>query len=247
MDSKEQLPQYRKMIRDQLLHGLLTQAQKQKMLASGSQANPQQLNRLQMQRDNMVRNINKSNPKGEMMQFLPDSGRVNDGYGYQYDEDEVEGGNFSIPNMKQAKSVVKKAMKKAHAIEQEVEEHLPDQLTGGKFHFVKSLKHFGKDLASGIKKAGINEVSKEVAKQGMQFMKDNAGKFLTGVEAAAPELEEAAPMLMMAAGMEKKPKRTRQVSAKEKNRHALIRQLMQKHGCTLAEASKAIKENNLSY
>lgn len=69
---------------------------------------------------------------------------------------------------------------------------------------------------------------------------------LSSAEAAAPELAEEAPLMMMAAGM-KKPKRTRQVSEKEKNRHALIRQLMNKHGCTLAEASKHIKEINLSY
>lgn len=72
---------------------------------------------------------------------------------------------------------------------------------------------------------------------------------ISGAEAALPEAlpiaEEAAPLLL-AAGM-KKQKRTRVVSQKEANRHALIRKLMQKHGCTLAEASSHIKENNLAY
>jgi hypothetical protein len=45
----------------------------------------------------------------------------------------------------------------------------------------------------------------------------------------------------------KKPRKKREVSTKEKNRHALIRKLMKEHGLTLAESSKYIKENNLSY
>jgi len=182
-----------------------------------------------------------------MMESLPSSGRVNDGYDSENSDDEVIGGSIKMPTMKQTTNVVKKAMKKAHEIEQEVEDHIPNQVTGGKFHFAKSMKKFGSELGTGIKKAGIAEVSKEVAKQGMQFAKDNVGKLLSGAEAAAPELAEEAPLLMMAAGMEKKPKRTRQVSAKEKNRHALIRKLMNEHGCTLAEASKHIKANNLNY
>jgi hypothetical protein len=45
----------------------------------------------------------------------------------------------------------------------------------------------------------------------------------------------------------RKPKRTRTVSEKEKRRHALVRKLMQQHGCSLAEASRHIKENNIQY
>lgn len=162
MDSRsksEQLPQYRKMIRDQLVSNLLNLSQKQNSIASGSQASKQQLNSLQQKRNNMIRKNNESLPKNVMMESLPASGRVNDGYDSEDSDDIVIGGNLKMPTMKQAKSVVKKAMKQAHNIEQEVEDNMPDQFTGGKFHFVKSMKKFGKELGTGIKKAGIAEVS----------------------------------------------------------------------------------------
>jgi hypothetical protein len=123
-------------------------------------------------------------------------------------------------------------------------------------HFVKSLKHLGNsmkktgaELGTALKKAGINEASKAIAQEGVKFAKDNISKMMTGAQAVLPEAlpiaEEAAPLLL-AAGM-KKQKRTRQVSQKEANRHALIRKLMQKHGCTFGEASKHIKDFFLSY
>lgn len=93
-------------------------------------------------------------------------------------------------------------------------------------------------------------MSKEVADQGIKFAKKNIGKLMTGAEEVLPEAlpvaEEAAPLMLMAAGM-KKPKCTRRVSEKEANRHALVRKLMKQHGCTLGKAWKHIKEENLSY
>ena len=44
---------------------------------------------------------------------------------------------------------------------------------------------------------------------------------------------------------DKKPRKKRVVSEKEKRRRALIRQLMQENNCSLAEASKHIKQHNI--
>lgn len=244
MDSRsaqEQLPQYRRMIRDQLLRNISNQINRQEQNARGWDANPQELKKLQNQQHHMIEKMHSHEPKQIMMEGHVSSGRINDGYGS--DEDESVGGSMmlKIP----MKKGIRKAMKKAHVIEEE-EKSDPEEFEGGKFHFVKSMKHFGKELGTGLKKAGISEVSKEVAKAGVKFVKDNAGKLLTTVEEAAPILEEEAPLALMAAGMSK-PKRSRQVSEKEKNRHALIRKLIKEHDCTLAEASKYIKENNIKY
>jgi hypothetical protein len=123
---------------------------------------------------------------------------------------------------------------------------------GGKIHFMKSfkklgdvVKNTGSEIADTAKKAGLNAVSKEVANQATSAVKSLAKNAMT----YAPEIElgaeESAPLLL-AAGM-KKPRKRREVSQKEKNRHALIRSLMNKHGVSLAEASKHIKQNNLKY
>ena len=147
-------------------------------------------------------------------------------------------------------SFVGKNVNKVKAIVRDVEEKVDKVVHGGKFHFAKGLKKFGHDLGDGLKKARFSAVSKEVADQGIKFAKKNIGKLMTGAKEvlaeALPVAEEAAPLMLMAAGM-KKPKRTRRVSEKEANRHALVRKLMKQHGCTLGEASKHIKEKNLSY
>lgn len=176
------------------------------------------------------------------------TGHDNGGGMYESDDDDDDdptdfGGSFV------GKNVVRRTMKNCRI--QEDEEH------GGKVHMSKSMRHLGNaikktgsEFGTAVKKAGINEVSKTIAQEGVKFIKNNASKALSGAEAVMPEVlpvaEEAAPLMLMAAGM-KKEKRTRQVSQKEASRHALIRKLMQKHGCTLAEASRHIKEKNLSY
>ena len=102
--------------------------------------------------------------------------------------------------------------------------------TGGKIHFIKSMKKFGNKMQKGMTSIGSeigHDVLNNVAQQGMEYVKTEA------------------PMMMMAAGV--KQKRTRTISAKEAGRHRLIKELMQKHKCTLAEASRHIKENKLNY
>jgi hypothetical protein len=151
------------------------------------------------------------------------------------------GGSFN------GKKIVRRTMKKANALMKKMEDQSEDVVEGGKFHFMKSMKHLGKDLGTAVKKAGIGAVSKEIATTGVKYAKDNIGKLMSGAEEMLPEAlpvaEEAAPLMLMAAGMQKKPKRTRKISQKEANRHALIRKLMKQHKCTLAEASQHIKEN----
>jgi hypothetical protein len=120
---------------------------------------------------------------------------------------------------------------------------------GGKIHFMKSMKKFGKDFGTSLKKAGIKEATNAIAKEGVNFAKKNISSLINGAEEVLPEAlpiaEETSPLLL-AAG-EKKPRRTRKVSDKEKRRHELVRKLMKKHGCSLSEASSHIKENNLEY
>jgi hypothetical protein len=184
-------------------------------------------------------------------------------------KDEVEGGKFHfVKALSKAGKEIGHELKKtglkvakrelANAGKQLLEETLQNSMqnsmqsneVGGKFHFGRSLSKVGKKFGHELKKAGINAASQEITDAGVQFAKNNMNKFVSGSEAMLPEAlpiaEEAAPMMLMAAGM-KKPKRTRQISEKEKNRHALIRKLMQKHGCGLAQASAHIKKNNLSY
>ena len=129
-----------------------------------------------------------------------------------------------------------------------------DGMKGGRFNFVKAISHVGKEVAHGVKAVGsdaFNDVKKAatvVAKSELDKQAAKAinyiGKSAMSTASVLPEVaEEAAPLAMAAAGM----KRTRKVSAKEANRHALIRKLMSKHKCTLAEASKHIKQKNLQY
>lgn len=144
---------------------------------------------------------------------------------------------------------------------------------GGKIHIAKSLKSLGnignkalkkignnvdnaisttgKNIAKGAQKE-VQQAAQGVAKDAFNTLKTGAKDFMkaapeieSGLEASAPELEEAAPLLL-AAGV-KKPRKKRQVSEKEKRRHELIRKIMKKHGYTLAEASKAIKQHNIDY
>lgn len=159
----------------------------------------------------------------------------------------------------------KRIMKKKAAIDyqQPMEEHeqLAKDLFGGKFHFVKSLEKAGKsakkdlsNTASTIKNVGLKTVGtlagKEIGTYAYNGLKD-MGKSLmqaapeieTGLVESAPALEEAAPLMLMAAGIRKPRKK----SEKEMRRHELIRLLMKKHGMTLAQASKTIKERNMEY
>ena len=104
------------------------------------------------------------------------------------------------------------------------------EAVGGKIHFIKSMKKLGNKMQKGMTSIGSeigHDVLNNVAQQGMEYVKNEA------------------PMMLMAGGV--KQKRTRTVSAKEAGRHRLIKELMQKHKCTLAEASSHIKQNQLKY
>ena len=130
-----------------------------------------------------------------------------------------------------------------------------DGMRGGKFNFIKALSHVGKEVVhvgkavgsdafNDVKKAATIVAKSQLDKQAAKAINYGTKTFMSTATAALPEVaEEAAPLALAAAGM----KRTRKISAKEANRHALIRKLMQKHHCTMAEASKHIKENNIPY
>jgi hypothetical protein len=137
---------------------------------------------------------------------------------------------------------------------------------GGKFSFKKmgkSLKHVGNEIGKDVKK-GAKMVKDTAVKTGAQMAGKEAGEYLyNGIKQAgkdfmqyAPEVAEDAgmtvaenPELLLAAGVEKekKPKRTRNVSDRERKRHAMVRKVMQKYGVSLPEASKMIKTKNIKY
>jgi hypothetical protein len=209
-----------------------------------------QLNELKHHYIHTVQQLNKLYPNG--ISTHVDTNQTCD--------DDHSGGNFN------GKSVVRKTMKKIKAVSRmamnkdssdessdESSDSSSDEeepaIQGGKFHFMKSMKKFGNDFGTSLKNAGIKEATNAIAKEGVSFAKKNIGSLVSGAEQVLPEAlpiaEEAAPLLL-AAGM-KKPRRTRIVSDKEKCRHELVRKLMNKHGCSLSEASSYIKEKNLEY
>jgi hypothetical protein len=111
-----------------------------------------------------------------------------------------------------------------------------DEISGGKFNFLKSFKKVG----DGVKTVAT------IAKAGKDIY--NVGKSIaSSMKTVAPVAEETLPMAAEVAAGIKKPRKKREVSTKEKNRHALIRELMKEHKLTLAQASQYIKQNNLSY
>jgi hypothetical protein len=241
-----ELKQYKLKIRNQLLQGDVAQARKEKAIAEGdyvAQGGGINVPHYKIPKgdfDELLRKMSfHQGPTISMPSHVTTGHDLGGGSMYESDSD-PEGGAI-IP-----KKMVRRTMKKVKAIEDEVE----DSVTGGKVHDMESMKKFGKDFGTSLKKAGIQEATKTIAQEGVKFAKNNIGKLISGAEEVLPEAlpiaEEVGPMALMAAGM-KKPKRTRQVSQKEANRHALIRKLMQKHGCSLAEASKHIKEQNLAY
>ncbi len=149
---------------------------------------------------------------------------------------------------KMTKKTTKKTTKKV-AIPPPSEEDSEDdnelEEQGGKVHFLKHMKGFGRSVAKFGKKAG-RTISNEVIKQGSQQLGKMALEGAKDFMTYAPVVAEDALPLLLAGGM-KKPKRKRLLSDKEKRRHALVRKVMKEHGCSLPQASKHIKENNLTY
>ena len=131
-----------------------------------------------------------------------------------------------------------------------------EEVKGGKFNFVKSLKSVGKAVGEGAKFAGTElakgvakEGAKELIKSGMKYMSsagaEVASEALPAVAEAAPVMAEAAPLLL-AAGI-KKEKKKRVLSEKQQRRNELVRKLMKEKKMSLAEASNHIKHHNLEF
>lgn len=163
--------------------------------------------------------------------------------------------DFGMENQKSVPKITSRKPSKQYYAEpssdtdEDEDEDSDMEVTGGKFNFIKSMKHLGRDIAHSVRKAGIQKIGKEIADVGVNQLKKIGTNLLSTAETVAPEVaEEGAEVapLAVAAGM-KKPRKKRVASQKEKNRHELIRQLMKEYGCTLPEASRYIKENNLRY
>jgi len=248
------LKRYKEKIKNQLLNGVEAQARKEKAISEGdyvAQGGAVHVPHYKIPKgdyDELIRRMNDFKGLKISMPSHITTGHECGGDMYDSDDSNDVGGSFVGKNVKA--SVMRKCgtvHSKAPMRQQQQEE----TVEGGKFHFVKSMKHLGhsvqqtgEQFGTALKKAGINEATKAIAQEGVKYAKNSIGQLMTGE--ALPVAEEAAPMMLMAAGM-KKPKRTRRVSQKEANRHALIRKLMQQHGCSLAEASRHIKEENLDY
>lgn len=157
------LKQYRSKIKNQLLGSIQAQAHKDSQMATGqyqSRASEpssygedyhggdihHKIKRLEGDYETLLRRMNKMHGPSISMTNHADAG---------YSEAHHEGGSMRIkPNLKMA-------MKKVKALE----DHVEDEITGGKFHFVKSLKHFGHELGTATKKAGIQIVAKDAAQE----------------------------------------------------------------------------------
>ena len=118
-------------------------------------------------------------------------------------------------------------------------------MSGGRLEAYRggSTKSIGKSLSRGLKKVGkvvvpmATDVGKNIVKniatkQGQAYIEKQLAKY------ALPAAETA---LMVAAG------RSRSGGDKRTARAHLVRKIMQEHGCSLPEASKYIKDNDMSY
>jgi hypothetical protein len=263
------LKQYKTNIRNQLFNGIEAKAQKEKAIADGSYKPTRKCATVKShvkiprgEYDDLVRRLSLYQGPTISMKDSHVRNGIDCGGGVTYQEDAEElGGNATFESDNPIEvagnnfggKMVKRRVKAKDDIsigDEPIQE-------GGKFNFVKSMKHMGKDIGhtakdigKAVKKSGIQAVAKEVANEGVKFAKNNIGKIVQGAEEYGPEAlevgEESAPLLL-AGGTPKKAKRTRTISQKEANRHALVRKLMQQHKCTLPEASKYIKAKNLSY
>lgn len=125
----------------------------------------------------------------------------------------------------------------AHFIEGHHYKVNKNRVKGGKLNlkkeFNKGLHSVEHGLMQGISE-GVKKGTSELTHEGISQLK----KYLS-----PSDLEEEAPeMAEVAAGIRR---RKRTVSAKEKKRHELIRNLMRQKGMTLADASHYIKQHDL--
>tara|TARA_B100002003_G_scaffold177284_1_gene165189 strand:- start:286 stop:867 length:582 start_codon:yes stop_codon:yes gene_type:complete len=169
-------------------------------------------------------------------------------------EHKIATGTYTTKHIAQYEDVAKHIQPKKKTTKKTKKKILPPPLNeddneleeqGGKVHFLKHMKGFGKSVAKFGKKAG-KAISNEVIKQGSQQLGKMALEGAKDFMTYAPVVAEEGAPLLLAAGM-KKPKRKRLLSDKEKRRHILVRKIMNEHGCSLPEASKYIKQHNLTY
>ena len=240
MDLKE----YRTMIKNQLLSDVKKQSNKEASIASGEyqakhtilRAGVNRLNKQQiiekihiLEGDyaELLRKMNELSVSKVNMQPYADAGAYK--------------GNIS-ENVKPIRNsrlnMQRKPINQPQSSESDNSDYENDELVGGKINFKKTMKKTGKELGQAVKKEAINQVAKE----GVAFVKRNA---VTAAKYAAteaiPMAEEAAPMLLMAAGMKKTQ------SQKQLNRATLIRKLMKKESMTMVEASSYIKNHDLKF
>ena len=177
-------------------------------------------------------------------------------------------GHYAHNGSKRAKAK-KKVVEESHDAQADEEEgdHDDDEIEGGKMHFLRHMKHFGRDIKHVANKVGhskamktigkvATDTGKDIAKVATSKLAKEAGDQLTnmaistakGLVTVAPEVGEVAletAPVLLAGDMKKQPKRV--LSDKQKRRNELIRKLMKQHGCTLGEASSHIKQNNIAY
>jgi len=124
-----------------------------------------------------------------------------------------------------------------------------------------SIKSIGKSLKKGLKSVGkvVAPIAKDVVmpvvkdfatKQGRKLLEQQLAKF--AVKDVLPAAEEAAPLLLAAAGRKKGGRiiggrMSGGAVDKRSARAVLVKKIMREHGCSLPEASKYIKENGLKY
>jgi hypothetical protein len=116
----------------------------------------------------------------------------------------------------------------------------------------KSLKKIGKSVGKVVvpiaKDVGKNIV-KIATKKGQAYIEKQLAKYAAE---ALPVVEEAAPLLLAAAGRKVGRVSGGKVSGgmvgdRRSARASLVKQIMREHGVSLPEASKYIKENGIEY
>ena len=120
-----------------------------------------------------------------------------------------------------------------------------------------SIKSIGKSLKKGLKSVGkvvapiardvVMPVVKDFAtKQGRKLLEQQLAKF--AIKDVLPVAEEAAPLLLAAAGRKKSGGRLIGGAVDKRSARAvLVKKIMRENACSLPEASRYIKENGLQY
>ena len=109
---------------------------------------------------------------------------------------------------------------------------------------VVNKNHVGRKLKNTVKNHVVpiaKDMAKTALKDGAMAMVESNPELLPLLPVANYTIDKA-----IGSGI-KKPRKKREQSQKEKNRHALVRNLMKENNMTLPQASSYIKNNNLNY